>query len=316
MRLAPLVVLVAVGCGGAGCGGRGARRAATSAPVRPVIATVGDRILPLLPDGAQVIVELDLARLRQNPVVGKLVTDALTGPALPLGLTAEVPLSPLVHVDTLVLASYGVGTSSAATVTILATHDVVPHGVVLGDGLVALGPEEWTAQLEARAALAGLHGDATAPPIVASAELLALRDHAMPAGAPGAALRITARLSFDARVALARQTGLDAPPARISIWADVVDDLAIVVDADAVDPGDKKTKHPTRRLEAGIRTVLGGLAGEPAIRALGLPQSLQNARIVAHGTWVRAIIAIGPAHLQRVVQRAGAMLTGQGQPTS
>ncbi|MBL0216354.1 MAG: hypothetical protein IPQ07_21035 [Myxococcales bacterium] len=311
MRLAPLVLLVTLGCG------RGAaRRPQVSQPTRAVATTVGDRILPLLPEGAQVIIELDLARLRANPVVGKLVTDALLGPALPIGLTAEVPMSPLAQVDTLVLASYGLGTSNAATVTILATREPVPNSVSLGPGLVALGPQEWTAQLEARAALAGLGADAKAPAIVASRELLLLREHAMPAGAPGAALRITARLSFDARVALARQTGLDAPPARISIWADVVDDLAIIIDADAVDPGDKKSKHPTKRLEAGLRAVLGGVAGEPAIQALGLPSSLSGARIVAKGTWVRAIIAVGPAHLQRVVQRASAMLSGQGPPRS
>ncbi len=306
MRRAWVVVLLSMQLA---CGRGGAKRPTTSAAVRPVMITVGDRILPLLPEGAQVVVELDLARLRNNPVVGKLVTDLLTGPSLPLGISADIPLSPLAHVETLVLASYGLGTSNAATVTILATDDRVPNGVVLGNGLVALGPQEWTAQLEARAALAGLGTDSNAPPILASPELLALRDHAMPPGAPGAALRITARLSFDARVALARQAGLEAPPARISIWADVVDDLAIIIDADAVDPGDKKSKHPTRRLETGVRAVLAGISGEPSIRALGLPASLSGARIVAQGSWVRTIIAVGPTHLQRVVQRAAALLT-------
>ncbi len=304
MRRAGLVMMVAV----LGCGRGGAKLPKTSAAVRPAVTTVGDRILPLLPEGAQVVVELDLARLRNNPVVGKLVTDLLTGPAMPLGISADIRLSPLAHVETLVLASYGLGTSNAATVTILATDDKVPNGVVLGNGLVALGPVEWTAQLEARAALSGLGTETNAPPILASKELLALRDHAMPQGAPGAALRITARLSFDARVALARQAGLEAPPARISIWADVVDDLAIIIDADAVDPGDARSKHPTRKLETGVRGVLAGLAGEPSIRALGLPSSLSGARIVAQGSWVRTIIAVGPTHLQRVVQRAAALL--------
>ena len=302
MRAALLVVLVA-------CGGGGTKRPVISKATPPVARTAGDRILPLLPEGAQLIVELDFARLRANPVVGKVITQALTGPALPM--SSDIPLSPLANVDALVLASYGMGTSQAATVTILVTKDSVPNGVSLGEGLVALGPELWTAQLEARAAIAGVEQKLTA-----SSELLALRDHAMPPGAPGAALRITARLSFDARVALARQTGLDAPPGRISIWGDVVDDLAIIVDADAVDPGDTKTKQPTKRLETGVRGMLAGLAGEPAIRALGIPSSLNGARIVAKGTWVRTIIAIGPAHLQRVVQRADAMLSGQAPPSS
>lgn len=295
LRTAVLGMLVA-------CGG-GPRRAPITQPVKVVAKTAGDRILPLLPEGAQLVVELDLKRLRANPVVGKLVVDVLAGPALPI---AGMPGSPLAAADAIVLASYGMGTSQAATVTVIATNEKVEHGVPLGDGLVALGPESWTAQLEARAAIAGQDGK-----LVAAADLLALRDHAMPDGAPGASLRITARLSFDARVALARQTGLEAPPARVSIWGDVVDDLAIIVDADAADPGDKKAKQPAKRLETGMRGMLAGLAAEPALQALGLPSSLQGARIVAKGSWVRTIIAIGPAHLHRVVERATAMLAGQ-----
>ena len=60
-------------------------------------------------------------------------------------------------------------------------------------------------------------------------------------------MRITARLPFDARVALARQTGFDAAPAQLSLWADVADDVAIVVDADAADPGDHDAKAAGRR---------------------------------------------------------------------
>jgi len=302
VRVAVLICVALFACGGA-------RRPATSKPVETRIATTGDRIMALLPEGAQLIIEIDLARLRANPVVGKLVTDALTGPALP---GFDFPLSPLVKAEALVLASYGIGTSNAATVTVLATSEAVPNSVPIGEGLVALGPEQWTAQLEARAAIVGTGQKIK---VAASKELLALRDHAMPPGAPGAAVRLTARLSFDARVALARQTGLDAPPAQVSIWGDVVDDLAIIVDADAVDPGDK-AKKPTKRLEAGVRTILAGLAGEPAIQALGLPSSLSGARIVAKGTWVRAIIAIGPAHLQRVVKRAADLLEARGKPPS
>jgi hypothetical protein len=46
------------------------------------------------------------------------------------------------------------------------------------------------------------------------------------------------------------------------------------------------------------------------VRALGVPTSLEDARLIAHGTWVRAIIAIGPRHLARAVARAGALLGG------
>ncbi|NVB79194.1 MAG: hypothetical protein HOV81_12405, partial [Kofleriaceae bacterium] len=202
-----------------------------------------------------------------------------------------------------VLAAYGVGTDAATTVTVLATKaDNITNGVRLDDELVALGPPEWTRQLEARAAIA------RQTPLVAPRELLLLRDHAMPKQAPGAVLRVTARLPFDARVSLARQTGIELAPAQLSVWADVVDDFALIVDADAADPGDKKNKDAVKRMHASLETLLHGLAAEPVIRALGVPTSLTDARFIEQGTWVRAVVAIGPRHLSRAVERARAML--------
>lgn len=294
-----VLALVVTACGG------GKHPPVRTEAVRPHLTSVADRILPLLPEGPQVVIELDLARLRANPVVGAVVTRALTDGTLG-ALPGELPTSPLATADTLVLAAYGVGTAQAATITVLATRAPVAGGVKIGDDLVVLGPEEWTAQVEARAALA-----ASSPtPLLASAELLALRDHAMPEAAPGAALRVTARLPFDARISLARQLGFEAPPAQLSVWADVVDDFVVIVDADAADPGDKKTVAAIKRLEASTKHALLGLAREPAIRALGLPSSIGEARLVARGTWLRTIIAIGPSHLHRVVERATALLGG------
>ncbi len=130
----------------------------------------------------------------------------------------------------------------------------------------------------------------------------------MPANAPGASLRVTPPLPVDARIALARQTGLEAAPAQLSIWGDVADDLAIVIEADAADPGDRRGGKAAARLEAALRGALASLADEPIVRALGLPRSLGGAKLAVRGTWVRAVIAIGPSHLQRVAARAGALL--------
>jgi hypothetical protein len=129
----------------------------------------------------------------------------------------------------------------------------------------------------------------------------------MPAGAKGAVLRITARLTFDARVALARQTGLESEPGQLSVWADVADDFAIVIDADAADPGDRG-RDATRRLAAVIRAALAAVADEPTVRGLGVTNSLVDARLISRGSWVRAIVAVGPHHLARAVERARAML--------
>ncbi len=306
-----LVAAVAA-CGGAPKQPRPAAEAPAPAPEAPA-----DRILAMLPQGAQVVVELDLARLRANPVVGEVVTRALAaGVSLP-GAAAEAGAeapeaagSPLAAADVVVLAAYGVGTSGAATVTLLASKQAVGGAAKVADGVYALGPGEWTAQIAQRGAMLEADGLIRAQP-----ELLALRDRAMPPKAPGASLRITARLPFDARIALARQAGLEAAPAQLSIWGDVVDDLAVVVEADAADPGERRAGKAAARLEAAIRGALVSLAAEPVVQALGLPRSLGGARLAVRGTWVRAVIAVGPAHLKRVAARASALLPAtEGNP--
>jgi hypothetical protein len=302
----------------ASCAGKSSPASTPSrVPARP--ATAAERILPLLPDGAQVVIELDLARLRANAVVGEVATRALErlgGETHVPGLPFTVHGSPLASADAVVIASYGVGTAQATSVTVLATHVEVPGAVQLspqrGSGpapeLVALGPEDLTGQLATRAAI-----DAKTP-VAASAQLMALRAHAMPRGATGAILRVTARLPFDARIALARQMGLEVAPAQLSLWADIADDLAVVIDTDADDPGDRPGpenragKGAARRLAGALRTALAAIADDPTIRALGVPNSLADAHVVTQGTWVRAIIAVGPRHLARAVERANAIL--------
>jgi hypothetical protein len=290
----------------AACGTHGPAAPAIAPPKPP--ATALDRMLSLLPDGAQIVVELDLARLRANAVVGEVAAHALAelgaDARLP-GLPISIAGSPLGNADAVVLAAYGVGTAQAATVTLLATHDEVPSAVRIDAGVVAIGPEAWTAQLQARAAIAAAHGGA----LEASAALMKLRDRAMPVGATGAVVRITARLAFDARISLERQTGLDTAPAELSLWADVADDVAIVMDADAADPGDAPgEKDATKRLAHAIRTAFAQLADVPAIHSLGVANSLADARLIAKGTWVRAIVSVGPHHLLRVIERARAMM--------
>ena len=316
------IALIAAACGGG-------QKAAPPAAPDPPPASVAERMLAMLPDGAQVVVEIDLARLRANAVIGAVVARALADdPAAAPGASAAaapgsrawlrslVPRtagpagapddtgSLLGAADQVVLAAYGVGTADAALVGVLAApHDIA--GVSrLVDGYYAFGPPAWVEQIEQRVALAST-GEAKFA-IHAAPELLALRARAMPAGAPGASLRVTARLSFDARVAFARLTGLDAAPAQVSAWGDVADDLALVIDCDANDPGSKPSDAP-RRLAATLRGMLAASAEIPAVRLLGLPASLAGARLAAHGSWVRTIIAIGPAHLRRVVDRAAGL---------
>lgn len=304
-RVALFVVLGLLGCALVACGGRGRRGAAVGGATAFRPATVADRMIALLPAGAQVLVELDFARLRANETVGEVATRALAGlgedTKLP-GLPMDVQGSPLATADVIVMAAYGVGTANAAAVTLLSTTHDVPGGTPLAEGIVALGPPEWVAQLEARAAIAAQG------PLAPSIDLMRLREHAMPPKAPGAVLRVTAQLPFDARVALARQTGLATAPAQVSIWGDIVDDLAIIIDTDAADPGEKKAKDAATRLADAMNGLLASLGEDPALRALGLTGALREVRMITERTWVRTIITVGPRQLARAVERARAML--------
>jgi hypothetical protein len=279
---------LALACVLAACGGRGRAPVTAVTAAAPRVPSAADRALPLLPPGAQLVIELDLARLRANPVVGALVA-RLAIPGAPPGEALA---------DYLIVAAYGLGTAEQATLTLVISARDVPDATRLVDGTWVLGPADWVAQVEARAALV-----AAGKPLAAPPALLALRDRAVPPGAPGAALRITAELPFDARVALARLTGLEQAPARLGLWADVVDDAALVLDAEA-EPTAKRTARPADPLAASLRRGLATVAADPAIRALGLPSTLSGAKLVTNGTWVRVILAVGPNHLKRVVERA------------
>jgi hypothetical protein len=261
-------------------------------------ATAADKVLALLPEGAQLVVEVDLARLRANPVVGPVVVKAL-GPG---GIERLAGFS---EADTVVLAAYGLGSPDAATVTLMTAKAEIAGTTKISEGVFAHGPTEWVSQIQTRAGIARTTG------LAISKDLLALRGHAMPDGAPGASVRISARLGFDARIALARITGIESAPAQLSVWADVADDFALIVDAEATDPGEKQVKQSVKKMTAVIHAALQTLANDPTIRALGLPSSIAGARVVQRGSWVRTIIAIGPRHLQRVVERA----TGMFQPS-
>jgi len=259
-------------------------------------------MVALLPEGAQVVVEVDLARLRASPVIGDLALQAAgTLAALIPGIPAAAGDLALTTGDAVVFAAYGVGTADAATVAVVATAEEITGGIRIGPGLEAFGADEWASQLATRAAMATDH------PLVVPAPLRSLRARSVPHGATGAVVRIEAQLPFDARIAFARMLGFEAP-AQLSLWLDIADDAALVLEADTTDPGTPAARDSGRRFAAGLRGALAALAELPAVRSLGIAPSLGDARLAVHGQWVRAVIAIGPRHLARVVERARAML--------
>jgi hypothetical protein len=309
-----LVVVVAgvCACGGGGHGAAGSKAAGQT----PIAQRTADWMIALLPEGAQLVVELDLARLRGNPVIGEVATLALAemGAEAKLpGLPISVQGSPLAGADFLVLGAYGVGTAQAATVILLATKAEVTGARRVAADIAVLGEPDLEDQIANRAAIAKLTPVAPAQigdrlTVVASGELSRLRDHAMPDKAPGAIVRVSARLPFDARVAFAQLMGVDSAPAQISIWGDVVDDLAIIIDADAADPGDKDVKGARKRMAVALTRMLASVAHAPGMRAIGLSHNLVDAKLVEQGTWVRAIVQVGPRQLARATQRVRALL--------
>jgi hypothetical protein len=281
----------------AACGGRYRKlpdkRAAIPVTRAP---TAGEPALAMLPSGPDIVVEIDLARARENPLVGPLIDGwigALEDGDLPVG----GPRPPLAGAAWVVLAAYGVGGDDATTVTLLAPGPgaEVPGGVALADGVVVLAPPAWVDRV--RAVTAGEASIADDDP------LLALRSRAMPSAAEGAVVRITARLSADARIALAGVLGIEPAPRAVSAWLDVADDAAVIVDLDARDDSDPAA---TKRLRVGLERLLQRIAARPEVRALGLAVAVANTRIEStpRGTWLRAVTVVSPKRLKWAVSQA------------
>lgn len=284
------VVLTAAlaACGGTACGGSYRKVDRTPAEAMTRAPTAGDGALAMLPAGADVVVEIDLARARANPTVGPVVdrwAGALDAGAARLGAGS----TPLAGAAWVVLAAYGVGGADAATVTLVAPGKGVeiPNAVKIADGVVALAPPAWIDKLRAVEVDSSLAGDR---------ELIALRSRAMPTAADGAVLRVTARLSTDARIALASAIGLEPAPRALSAWADVADDAALIVDVDARDDGDPGA---VRRLRHTIEQLIHRVAGTDGVRTLGLAPPIAHTRIEGgkRTTWLRAITVIPPSRL-------------------
>lgn len=318
--------LASLGCGGA------ARGKAVEVPIRT--ATAAEALLPLLPEGAQVVIELDLDRARGNAVLGPLVRALLDQQAAP-GQAAARPdggsplgalqATPLAAAHAVVVASYRVGSADAASLTLvksggdLAGQARELGAVAIGQDVLALGPAELIEGARVRAEAQGQAPAASAAP-AALAELLALRARPMPAAATGALLRVTAELSFEARLSLARQTSLDPPPARLALWVDAVDDAALILLADSAEAGEAAEPAArgvaAARLGAALRGAIGELARDPRVVALGLGPSLRAAQLERAGSWVKVAVIVGPQRLQRAVQRAAMWVAARAAVSS
>ena len=243
-------------------------------------ATAGDRLLARVPAGAELVLEVDLARLRGNAAVGAMVSALVDGGA---ALPVELP-APLAGADAVLLAAYRIGDADATAITIVEGGTRPAAALALEGGAWALADEGEAAGLLAVAA--------GGPSAAGDAALLAVRAEAMPAAAAGASVRVAARLDAGARASLAASLDVAPAPATISLWADVADDLAVVARL-----GDRPAQGAT--LEA-VRDRLAGLA---EVRALGLAPAVAEATVAREEAGARGVLVIKPGQLARAVER-------------
>jgi hypothetical protein len=256
--------------------------------VPPRAVTAGDELLSWAPAGASVIVELDVARLRGNQVMGPVV-EALSALSLPgwnLGLLGRA--------DALLLCAYDAGSDQATTLTLVRGADVAAWGFMVGERTAALGPPELVARVDAVRA-------GREPSMATDRALLSVRTQAMPARAEGATLRAAARLSFDARVALASQLDLDRVPIAISVWGDVADDLAVVAMLQGEDGAE--ARDLARTMTRAIEGWRQGLAAHSWVQARYLQFLLGGVEITRRNSAARMVLVIGPGRLRRMMDR-------------
>jgi hypothetical protein len=259
---------------------------AASTRVREPLAarakTAGDSLLASVPVGADLVLEVDLRRLRDNPVVGPLLQKL--SPPEPLESSDLLQVA-----DAAVLCVYDIGQGPRQLVLLRVARERVAGARRLGAELFALGDAELLNRAEA------LPGDGAS--MAGDRGFLRLRSQPMPAKAESAALRLALRLDFDARVSVAAQVEMSDVPVSVSVWGDVVDDLAIVADLATEEAAG------IGRLQRALEGMRSRLASAVWIRYLGLAPALQEARVIRSARGVRVVFLIRPKRLALVIDR-------------
>lgn len=271
---AALVCLVLLACGG------------TATPAAPIVlaraTTAGQGLLSVAPIGADLLLELDLKRLRDNPVVG----DVLSSVASPEN-AATVDL--LQQAEVALLCVYNIGEAPRQLIILRSQAESLPGTVALGEKVFAVGDAELLSLA------AGIQGPEQS--MLADEEMLRLRNQVMPAEARSAALRVAVRLDFDARVAIASKVAMSEVPISMAVWGDVVDDMAVIAHLASEAQGEAP------RLEKAVLALLKRVASHVFSRSLGLSTPISGARVTRDDKVVKVLVLLGPKRLQYVVTR-------------
>ena len=282
MRRALVIAALAAvaACGGGAKSGKAGKAAALERRV----VTAGAELLEHVPEGADAVLELDVARLRRNDAVGDQVR-ALSPWLKARQTTSALPVDLPIDADLIVAAVYHLGGVDSAMLVL------VRGEAIDADQVAASAPDiervdEHTFAFAPPALRARLHERSLSE----DRELMALRDEAMPERAPGASLRLTARLSGEARVAAASMMGYDgALPATISLWADVADDFALVALLDT------DSASEAQHLAADVDELV-----KRAGRLFGVPLALRRVKATPTDDRVRLVWTIGPKALAKL----------------
>lgn len=272
----------------AGCASQNGETALHS-PATERHPTAGGALYRFAPAGADLAIELDLHRLRDNPVLGPLVATAIEAEFSAGGMDARIAND----LDVLLLCAYDIGGAEATTLTLMRGPRVtrVPGAIPVGKDVFALGPPALVARAQA-----AFRGDA--PSLASDREFAKIRDVAMPDGATGAVLRVTAVLDFNARVALSGRLSLEVVPQAVSVWGDVADDLAAVGVLVAENPAD------AANLALLVERARTGVVQHAGVRLLGIAPAVAQAEISAEGQATMMTFVLPPAMLEQAVARA------------
>ena len=123
-------------------------------------------------------------------------------------------------------------------------------------------------------------------------------------------MRATARLGFDARVALARALDIDAVPTSFSVWADVADDAALVALLAAEDA------PAARRLAKAANRLRQRLLSYPLSRFGIGAQLLNGAEVTAEGRVAKVVWVLGPRRLSKIVTHLMREIVGADEDSS
>ncbi len=168
---------------------------------------------------------------------------------------------------------------------------------------VALAPPDLLARFEASSA-------GQADTLDHDDRFMRLRDAAMPEKAEHAALRLTADLSFEARLGLGRLLGVDAVPVAASVWGDVADDLAVVA---LLSGDDETTGEDLADVVTGWRAQL---QAEPWVRERRLTALARDLEVDASGNLCASDLHRRPTRARARREAADRRFRGTVAPVS